>query len=387
MKRSSPERLLYLSPSPLSSFAQRPHHFVYWFHQRYKAPVFWIDPGPSRLPRASDGPRLIKHLQRLRDQLMGVSPKPALGPEWRHEAWLQHATAQVLPLEPYALGRVINQRLWRQLLQRTDNFVTPETVLVMGKPCALSLALASRYPQNQCVFDAMDHMPGFCTGVSRRWMFQAEAKMAQQAHAIWASSHELAQIHQDKSEKISIVLNALTSPPNHTAAKTRIPGQSLVLGYLGVIDRWFDWTLIHELARQHPQAQIHIIGPIHSPSPASLPDNVQCFPPIPQHQIYQAMARFDVGLIPFALNEVTRYVDPVKYYEYRALGLPVLSTRFGQMAHRNKQDGVYFWDQLESGVLQMETLVASTSSEAQRKAFCDTNTWATRFDAVAHTLV
>ena len=34
-------------------------------------------------------------------------------------------------------------------------------------------------------------------------------------------------------------------------------------------------------------------------------------------------------------------MDPVKYYEYRGMGLPVLTTRFGQMASRTRADGVY----------------------------------------------
>ncbi len=386
MTRSAPERLLYLSPSPLSSFAQRPHHFVHWFHHRYNAPVLWIDPGPSRLPRPSDWPRFVKQLQRSAAKLTGVKPVAALGPAWRHEAWLQHAQAQVVPLEPYALGRHINQILWHKLLQRTDRFVDAQTVLVMGKPCALSLALAKRYSQNHCIFDAMDHMPGFCTGASRQWMLQAEAQLAQQAHTIWASSHALALSHAGHAEKVSLVLNALTEPPKQTSANAAKAKQSPVLGYLGVIDRWFDWKRVIDLARSHSNAQVRLIGPMHSAPPGPLPSNVQCLAPVPQHNVYQAMAQFDVGLIPFELNDVTRYVDPVKYYEYRALGLPVLSTQFGEMAHRSALDGVYFWEHLESGGLQLDTLIGSRSSQSSTQLYCEQNNWQQRFDAIAHTL-
>lgn len=386
MKRASPERLLYLSPSPLSSFAQRPHHFVHWFHQRFDAPVFWIDPGPSRLPRASDWPRLVRYMRRISDRLKGRTPPPALGPIWRHEAWLSHVTAQVLPLEPFALGRRINQLLWHSLFQRTDAFVNPDTVLVMGKPCALSLALLKRYPQNHCVFDAMDYMPGFCTGVSRQWMVQAETQLARQSHAIWASSHALAHGHAQQAGKVRLVLNALTTPPDQTLV-TRAIRSVPVLGYLGVIDRWFDWALVNNMARQHPEVLIRLIGPIHCAPPMALPANVQCLPPVPQHQVYEAMSSFDVGLIPFALNDVTRYVDPVKYYEYRALGLPVLSTRFGEMAHRSAGDGVYFWDQLQNAEIGLSFLLKARADEQERQTFCANNTWAQRFDAHAHTLV
>lgn len=374
MSRRDPLRLLYLSPVPLGSFAQRPHHFVHWFHQRYDGEVLWVDPGPSRLPRGSDWPRLVKHFQ-----LAG----PALGPDWRHAPWLQHAQAKVFPVEPWAWGRRINRNLWRDLLKQTDAFVTPETVLVFGKPCALSLALSQRYPQQRCIFDAMDHMPGFLTGVSRRWMVQAELAMAKQADAIWASSHALAELHNKHAIKVSLVLNALTQPPHF---RVKPPSNGPVLGYLGVIDRWFDWQLVIALAKACPQATIELIGPIHTPAPGSLPLNVHCMPPVPQHQVYNAMARFDVGLIPFAINDVTAYVDPVKYYEYRALGLPVLSTRFGEMNHRDALDGVYFWEQLLNGDLDVSDLATCQASETAVQAFCEQNTWVQRFDAIACTL-
>jgi len=374
MSRRDPLRLLYLSPVPLGSFAQRPHHFVHWFHQRYGGDVLWVDPGPSRLPRSSDWPRLVKHFQ---------PPGPTLGPDWRHAPWLQHVQAKFLPVEPWAWGRTLNCTLWRDLLEQTDAFVTPETVLVFGKPCALSLALAQRYRQQPCIFDAMDHMPGFLSGVSRRWMVQAERALAEQVDAIWASSHALAEHHSDHADKVRLVLNALTHPPS-ARAQAQPSGQ--VLGYLGVIDRWFDWDLITALAKTVPQVTIELIGPVHVSAPRPLPSNVRCLPPVPQHQVYQAMKGFDVGLIPFVSNDVTAYVDPVKYYEYRALGLPVLSTRFGEMGRRQAADGVYFWDQLMSGGLDLPTLMSSQSDEQTRQAFCKRNSWQSRFDSVAETL-
>ncbi len=57
------------------------------------------------------------------------------------------------------------------------------------------------------------------------------------------------------------------------------------------------------------------------------------------------MARFSAGLIPFRNNSLTAGVDPIKYYEYRAAGLPVLTTSFGEMALRKSEDGVFFLDQ------------------------------------------
>jgi hypothetical protein len=386
MHKKPPERLLYLSPSPLSNFAQRPHHFVHWFHHKYQAPVMWIDPGPSRLPRWSDGPRLVNQIKQVKNCVMGGVKQQDLGPRWRTEKWLQHVSAHVLPLEPFVLGRIINQMLWKQLLQTTDRFVDGNTVLVMGKPCALALALAKRYPQNHCVFDTMDNMPGFYSGPSRQWMSKAQTQQAERAHTIWASSSNLAHIHAAEGDKVSLVLNALTLPPANIWCINAKRSKKPVLGYLGVIDRWFDWSLIRQLASRYPQAQIQLIGPMHSQPTFDLPANVQCLPAVAQHDVYKAMGQFDVGLIPFEINDVTRYVDPVKYYEYKAMGLPVLSTRFGEMTERKTDPGVFFWDDLQEGRTDLSTLVYAKASEEDRQRFCLENTWQKRFDENAHSL-
>ena len=56
------------------------------------------------------------------------------------------------------------------------------------------------------------------------------------------------------------------------------------------------------------------------------------------------MQGFSAGLIPFIKNELTASVDPIIYYEYFVLGLPVLSTRFGEMALREGSPGVFLVD-------------------------------------------
>ena len=172
-------RLVYVSPVPLSSFAQRPHHFVEWFHKHHDAEVLWVEPGPSRLPRLGDARRLWRALG-------GAGPD--LSPPWSRESWLHHLRCRVAPVEPLHWGRVLNQQLWRPVLKAIDEFVTPDTRIVLGKPCALSLELSRRYPGLDVVFDVMDHLSDFFEGRSRRWMRQAETSLAEEVRWSMASS-------------------------------------------------------------------------------------------------------------------------------------------------------------------------------------------------------
>ena len=124
----------------------------------------------------------------------------------------------------------------------------------------------------------------------------------------------------------------------------RTPPSSLVLGYLGGIAHWFDWPLVIRLAKTLPQMRIELVGPCTAAPPETLPANVRLLPACRQSDVAGHLARFSAGLIPFRQSALTNGVDPIKYYEYRAAGLPVLSTRFGEMALRGRNDGVYFLD-------------------------------------------
>ena len=357
------QRLLYLSPVALDSFAQRPHHFVRWFHERHGAEVLWLDPYPARLPRWSDLARFKKSPAAKR-----------LGPTWGDAPWLQRLRVPALPLEPLAPGRWANRWLWLQVLSRIDRFVNAHTTLVFGKPCALALLLASRYPQQVKVFDVMDNIPAFAGGWSRRWLRQAEEGLAERVDLLVTSSTALEDKFSGARRQTICIRNGLALPESVAALAQPAPADDrLVFGYIGAIASWFDWEAVVRLARCYPDAVVRLIGPVEG-APAQLPANLELLPAIPQHEVYAALRGFSVGLIPFKVNELTDYVDPVKYYEYRAMGLPVLSTRFGEMRLRGSADHVRFFENLPPAI-DWTSLGREASAPATVKSFVRHHRW------------
>ncbi len=361
-------RLVYLSPVPLSSFAQRPHHFVDWFHRRFGAEVLWIDPGPSRFPRWKDWRRFLQLRQ------------PSLGPEWAKEPWLQQLSCLTLPLEPLGWGRLLNRFLRRADMLQMDAFVDADTWIVLGKPCDLALELCTRYPNNPTVFDVMDSMSAFSQGLASRWMVVAETQLAERARWILTSSTALQARFAHHGGKVRKVMNGLSTPPV-LASNPQQRGTGKVLGYVGLIASWFDWDAVIRLAELAPDYEIRLIGPCECKVPSPLPANVRLLPAIAHGEVYAAMQDFSAGLIPFKVNALTEYVDPVKYYEYRAMGLPVISSQFGEMRYRTEADGVFFTEALNSpqalsACLQHETSTALASD------FCAVHHWDARFDTV-----
>ena len=243
-------RLLYLSPVPLASFAQRPHHFVELFHRRFDAHVLWIEPYPARLPRMEDVGRL-----RHRDG------DPVSAP-WTGAPWVETLRVPALPFEPLAPGRTLNHLLWRRALARVDEFVAPDTVIVVGKPCALALELARRYPRQGIVFDAMDNVPAFAQGLSHRWLAFAEETLGCRSRLVIASSSALGERFRPMARELRVVRNGLVLPAADAQhAPPRSAGDRLVLGYVGSIASWFDWIAVDRLAECFPRAHVQLWDP------------------------------------------------------------------------------------------------------------------------------
>lgn len=105
-----------------------------------------------------------------------------------------------------------------------------------------------------------------------------------------------------------------------------LPGP--VFGYFGVIDERLDYDLIAALAERFPEASVVMAGPFAKIDPNELPKhpNIHWLGQQKYEDLPSLVKGFDVCLMPFALNEATKYINPTKTLEYMAGGKPVVST-------------------------------------------------------------
>lgn len=325
-------QLIYFSPVSASSYAQRPHFTVQAWLELGVDSVLWINPYPCRLPRFDD----FKRLRRLDAQDTPL------------DARIEVLDVPALPIEPLPGGPWLNrQLLWRGAWRKMMDFArrSKDTILGIGRPGALALMALRQLPHKASFYDAMDNFPQFHRGLSRRSMRYYEDSVAADVDLVLVSSTNLAGKFTKRGLNVKKVLNAYpmaTLPPWKPTTKSDV-----VLGFLGCFGKWFDWPLIARLAESLPRARLEFVGPRHVPPPRRLPSNIHFFPPCKQNDAWKYLTRFSAGLIPFQNNALTFAFDPIKYYEYRAAGLPVLSTSFGEMALRTAEDGVYFLDQTD----------------------------------------
>jgi UDP-galactopyranose mutase len=100
------------------------------------------------------------------------------------------------------------------------------------------------------------------------------------------------------------------------------------LGFYGVIDERFDVDMLRAIADARPEWQLVMVGPVVKIDPAHLPRNENIhymgqagYPELPAY-----LAGWDVCLMPFAMNDSTKFISPTKVLEYMAAELPIVST-------------------------------------------------------------
>jgi hypothetical protein len=363
-------RLIYLSPLPWASFAQRPHKFVDWFHRRTGASVDWIEPYPSRFPRLSDLRRAGRAGATLQQNDL--------------PQWLRVLRPRALPIEPVRRVRGLNRVLWGGLLaQLAAPIPACGTAVVIGKPSALALDVLARLSPRWSIYDMMDDFPAFHHGAAARAMARNEAELVGTVDEVWSSSTVLAQAWLAAPNGVRLVPNALDAAllPPRMAPDDKSGGRRKVFGYVGTLGGWFDWAWVEALARCRHLDTVRLIGPLFCDPPARLPANVQILPAVAHLQALMAMRAFDVGLIPFCIQRLTDSVDPIKYYEYKALGLPVLSTDFGEMRLRRSEPGTFISVGREDVGERASAALDYLARDTDVEIFIMKNSWDARFDA------
>jgi glycosyltransferase involved in cell wall biosynthesis len=82
------------------------------------------------------------------------------------------------------------------------------------------------------------------------------------------------------------------------------------------------------MAIQRPNWQFVLLGPVVKINRDSLPQlpNVHMLGGKSYEELPHYVSGWDIALIPFAINESTKFISPTKTPEYLASGVPVVST-------------------------------------------------------------
>jgi len=105
------------------------------------------------------------------------------------------------------------------------------------------------------------------------------------------------------------------------------------VGYVGVVRRFLDIPLMLQLAKRHPQLSFVVVGPARALGEDAADFEAMCRLPNvfwlgarPVGQLPSYMQHMDVAIMPYDNDGYTKYINPLKLYEYLATGLPTIGT-------------------------------------------------------------
>ncbi|SNT44189.1 UDP-galactopyranose mutase [Granulicella rosea] len=196
----------------------------------------------------------------------------------------------------------------------------------------MALGFTQELQPEATVYDCMDELSGFLGAPPE--LQERERQLFAQADVVFTGGMSLYESKRKQHANVHAFPSSIDV--SHFAQAQTIQNdpndQSEIshprAGFFGVLDERFDKDLLAQLAELCPHVQFILIGPVVKIDPASLPqaDNIHYLGAKSYMELPAYLAGWDVALLPFALNEATRYISPTKTPEYLAAGKPVVST-------------------------------------------------------------
>ncbi|WP_246683294.1 glycosyltransferase family 1 protein [Mesorhizobium sp. B2-1-3A] len=196
----------------------------------------------------------------------------------------------------------------------------------------MALKFSAGLQEDVCVYDCMDELSAFKNAPPE--LTRLEHDLFARADVVFTGGNSLYQAKRSQHPLVHAFPSSIDTAHFQKARRAQpdpADQQSIArprVGFMGVVDERFDTDLVARTAEAMPDVQFITIGPVVKIDPASLPrrPNLHWLGPKRYAELPSYMAGWDVGWMPFALNESTRFISPTKTPEFLAGGLPVVST-------------------------------------------------------------
>ena len=196
----------------------------------------------------------------------------------------------------------------------------------------MALPFARHLEPNLVVFDKMDELASFAGAPPL--LKALEAEMLERADVVFTGGAAMFAAAKDRHDNIHCFPSSIDTA-HFGRARVGLPDpadQAAIahprIGFFGVIDERMDVALVGQVATLRPDWQIVMIGPTAKIDPAHLPQaaNLHWLGSRRYDELPAYLAGWDVGFMPFAINDATKFISPTKTPEFLAAGLPVVST-------------------------------------------------------------
>lgn len=240
--------------------------------------------------------------------------------------------------------------------------------------------------QQVSIFDAVDNWAEHSSYAKYKDLLMKHyAELSDKSNLFYTVSEELAETFKGQNTRWlpnAVDFDHYQNKETHSSiANLKKP----ILGFLGILQDRIDVELIKSIAKSFPDYSLVLAGPIWKDFPTDelkIFNNIYFTGPVRYEDIPKMYAGFDLGLILYKDNAFVKSTNSMKYYEYLAAGLPVVSTNSGGI--EKFKDVIYIANSHPEFILQIQSALIENSDQKrqQRKDFVKPMSWTARVNSM-----
>jgi glycosyltransferase involved in cell wall biosynthesis len=345
--------------------------------------VFWFNT-VGRLPRLSQGDA-VKVCGAIRKWIFKGNGRQPVLPGNEHGN-VHVASPVMVPWFKPLVRRFNRASLLRKYASHCDRYAIRKPIVITTFPHVADFvkAVPAALKVYYCVDDFLDY-----PRVNHADWAVMEAQLLRDIDALVITSKKLAEKRLTECPILHLP-HGVDFEHFHEAAETAVPEPRMegirrpIVGFMGLLSPWVDLTNIAHLADAFPQCSFVLLGRSEvSLRPLAGRPNIHCLGWVPYAELPRYARYFDVGLISFIHNRMTKAINPLKLMEYFALGLPVLASRIPELEHMpGPLRLATSRDEFRAGLDEILTgLPGSYREDAQ--AVAQQNTWDARVEQLS----
>ena len=238
----------------------------------------------------------------------------------------------------YTIVRKVNNLLYKRFVKRFFNGLGKKPIIWHFYSGDQELY---KDIEAKCVIlEICDDTPEFFARDPKKYnqVKKNEDELMKRADVVFTISDYLKQKKEGTSFDIKVVRNGVAvedfiSVPNleKKSSDELFHVKTPIIGYAGAISHWFDFDLVVGLAINHSNFSFVYLGRISDDNKPVIKkleryENIHFLGEKVYADLPQYLKYFDIGIIPFKIDELTNSVNPIKLYEYLAAGIPTIST-------------------------------------------------------------
>ncbi|TDH28866.1 glycosyltransferase family 1 protein [Segetibacter sp. 3557_3] len=271
-----------------------------------------------------------------------------------------------------------NEENDKQLKKMLDKFLDGKDLsdMIFWYYTPMALSFSRQYTPALTIYDCMDELSMFKNAPKQ--LRELEDLLLSRADIVFTGGHSLYQAKKHLHDNIFPFPSSIDKKHFEQARtnKEQPTDQESIggprLGFYGVIDERFDIDLIKGIAELRPEWQLVLLGPVVKIDPSTLPKlpNIHFLGGKTYDQLPSYLSGWDIALIPFMLNDATRFISPTKTPEYLAAGIPVISTPIKDVVNPYG----------EQNYVEIAADAQGFVDAAERQLSADREEWLTRVD-------